>query len=129
LYGVRARFLAHTKDGREILLNSNEQQVSVDGSVAMPKYATGRIVWAKPENKTVAIDLGARQKIEKGDVFRVQYGLAALWQIEVTKVDDWICEGTVETIARPGGLSRVPEFPERLMAARLVAPERLRPQP
>ncbi|MGA2621365.1 MAG: hypothetical protein ABSF26_27385 [Thermoguttaceae bacterium] len=121
LYGVRARIVVVTKEKHRVLLTSNEQQVAVGGSLRMPKYATGRIVTADPEKKTISIDRGTDHKIAKGDVFTIRWGLQASWRFRVTEVGTWFAKGPVETVRRDERPD-VPRFPEVNWAATLVCP-------
>lgn len=124
LYGIRAKFLAVTKDGKRILLTSNEQPVPVGGSVEMPKYATARIIRVDPEKKTAAINLGSDQRIEKNDKFSLRYGTLGCWHLTITEVDEGLARGTVETIKREG--EDVPLFPKKDWIASLMRPEHTR---
>jgi hypothetical protein len=121
LYGVRARIVVMTKDGKQVLLTSNPVQVSVGGSKAMPKWATGRLVSVQPEKKTASINLGANQKIAKGDVFVIRYGFQASWRLTVTSAGPWLAEGTVETVHHAG--RDTPQFPREQSMATLVPPK------
>jgi len=120
LFGVRARIIVVTKDGKQVLLTSNPVQVAVGASRAMPKWATGRVVSVRPEKKTAMIDLGTNQKIEKGDVFTIRYGLQASWRLTITQVRSWCAEGTVETVHHAG--RDTPRFPGEQSVATLVPP-------
>ena len=115
LYGVRARIIVVTKDGKRVLLVSNEQPVVVGGSLQIPKYATGRVVSGQPDKKAVTIDLGSDQKIEKGDQFMIRWGLEAAWRVTVTEVGTWFCEGAVEVLHHSG--RETPLFPETVSIA------------
>ena len=120
LYGVRASIVVITKDKRRVLLVSNEQQVSVGGSMELPKFATARVVWAHPDDRVVGIGLGSDQRIQTGDTFVVRWGLQASWGVRITKVGDWYAEGPVETIHREER-DDVPLFPEQHWIATLEA--------
>ena len=121
LYGVRARIVVMTKEQKQVLLTSNPVQVAVGASKAMPKWATGRLVSVEPEKKTASINLGANQKIEKGDVFMIRHGLQASWRLTVTKVGAWNAEGTVQTVHHAG--RNTPRFPREQSVATLVPPK------
>lgn len=96
LYSVRARILLHTEDRREILLHSNEQTVSVGGSVALPKYGVARVIQSDPERQHVTLNLGSHHRIEKGDRFRVPTRFPSGWMLTVTDVRTSSCVATVE---------------------------------
>ena len=110
-----------TKDEKQVLLTSNPVQVVVGASKAMPKWATGRLVSVQPEKKTASINLGRNQKIAKGDVFMIRYGLQASWRLTVTEVGPWWAEGTVQTVHHAG--RDTPRFPRQQSVATLVPPK------
>jgi hypothetical protein len=118
LYSVRAEVVVRTKDGKEILLYSNEQPVSVEGSVEMPKHATARVWRSNSEDATVIMGLGAGHKIEKGDKFMVQGGGFSWWELTVRKTMEWSCEAKVKR--HVVGL-QIDKVPPRYATAQLMA--------
>jgi len=120
LYGVRIRVLLVTDAGERILLTSNEQQVPVGGSVAMPKYATAQVVSAYPEKKIATINLGSDHGIAKGDTFLIKWGLQASWRLTITNVHEQFAEGAVKTLHSEGGM---PAFPPEHWMATLEPPD------
>ncbi len=123
LYGVRARVVVLTKGGKRVLLTSNEQPVVVGGSLEMPKYAVAHVMTASPDEKTVSLDLGSDQRLEKGDQFTIRYGLAASWRVTITEVypGGWGCKGNV--VAERSVGQGVPAFPGLLWPATLIPPK------
>jgi len=96
LYGVRARVPLRIKEGQEILLHSNEQAVSVGGSVALPKYGVGYVVRRDEEEQKVVLSLGSRHRIAKGDRFRVPGRFPSGWMLTITEVNLASSRATVE---------------------------------
>lgn len=96
LYSVRARILLHTPDHREILLHSNQQAVSIGGSVTLPKYGVARVIQRDLEKQHVVLSLGARHRIAEGDRFRVPYRFPSGWMLTVTEVHTSSCIATAE---------------------------------
>ena len=117
LYGVKATIVVITKEGKRILLVSNEQPMMVGGVYTLPKYATARVVRAHPNEELVMIDLGSDHRIEKGDTFVIRCGLHASWRLTVTNVGTWFSKGTI-TRLHHDGQPKTPAFPqERWLAA------------
>jgi hypothetical protein len=100
LYSIRAKFLAATKQDTHIFLYSNDCQLTVGKSMAMPKFAIARIIQADAEKGTVLLDLGSDQKIEPGDRFE-SIGLQQLpWSILITEVNDTVSTGSFKTLLK-----------------------------
>jgi len=119
LYSIRANFLASSKQGNRILLYSNECQLAVGKSTAMPKFAMALIIQADAEKKTVLLGLGSDQKIEPNDRFECGVFPFVSWDVLITEVKDNISTGSVKTRARnPQG--NVPDFPKEGMMATLI---------
>jgi hypothetical protein len=116
-YGVRARLLVRTDEGRRILLASNEVPVPVGGSDRMPPAATGRILEARPRRGTVLINLGSDQGIRRNDTFLAFWGQEASWHLRVRLTTPWLAECEVNLLHRTG--AGTPEFPERHWVVRL----------
>jgi hypothetical protein len=112
LYGIRARFLANTKQGNRILLYSEEFLLPVGKSSSLPKFAIARIVQSNPDQNTVLLDVGSDQKIEPNDVFEYVYFPAASWEIRIMEVNDTVSTGLVKLKGRdPQASGSVPAFP------------------
>lgn len=118
LYSIRAKFLAKSKHGNRILLYSNDCQLAVGGSTAMPKFSVARIIDSDAEKRTVILNLGSDQKIEVNDRFKS--GTLMLWEVVITEVEDTISTGSVVKTVNEDKLY----FPKAGSVAVLVAPER-----
>ena len=120
LYSIRAKFLANSKNGNRILLYSNDCQLSVGKSTAMPKFAMARIIQADPTKGTVLITLGSDQKVEPNDRFECIFFPYAVWEILITEVNPNSSTGSVKTIAREPQ-ENVPAFPRVSDVATLLS--------
>lgn len=120
LYNIRAEFIAVSKEGKRILLYSNDCQLAVGGSTKLPKFSVARIVRCDPVNGTVLLDLGADHQIKPDDKFRTSYFPYASWEIVITEVKDTVSIGLVKTVARDPSGENVPVFPEEGWSADLV---------
>lgn len=116
LYSVHAT-LAISRNGRMILLRSNEQLVTFGNSREAPKHTYGQL-WSVDENmRTATLGLGALQKTQPGDLFRIQSGvIGKTWTLTITNVQPDHSIGTVEPAKEnpPSG------FPSRGMHAALI---------
>jgi hypothetical protein len=95
LYSIKARFLAVSKQGSRIFLYSNDCQLAIGGSTALPKFAVARIIQSDPNEGTVLLNLGSDQKIEQNDRFRCHFGKGTSWVIIITEVKPAISTGSV----------------------------------
>jgi hypothetical protein len=86
LYGVRARISLQTSEGKEIPLYSNEEPVSVGGSVALPKHGVAYVVHRDEEKQQVILSLGSHHRIVKGDQFHIMGRFPSGWMLTVTEV-------------------------------------------
>lgn len=116
LYGVRASIVVLTKDGRRILLVSNEQPFIVGGVSILPKYATAHVVSVNRDQNAGTIDLGSEQRIEKGDRFVIRWGLQASWRLTVTNVHTWGSDGSIAVVHHDGRPETPKLPPERSLA-------------
>ncbi len=122
LYGVRAKVVIRTEEGREILLFSNQQRVCVGGSVELPKHATARITRTDVKNNAVIIDLGTHHKIQVGDRFHVSGGhMGYYWELTVSSTSAWVSEAAV--LVHQGSAPQIDALPPRLATAHLAPPE------
>ena len=119
LYSVRARFLAISKHGKRILLYSNDHQLAVGGSTALPKFAMARIIQSDATEGNVLLNLGSDQKIEPNDRFGCSFFPFAYWDILITEVKPTVSTGSVKTRLREPG-ENIPLFPEAGSVAGLI---------
>jgi hypothetical protein len=119
LYSVHATLAVRT-DQRTMRLRSNEQLVAVGGSREQPKHTFGRLSDVDAAAKTASLNLGALQKIEVGDKFRLSTMLGS-WVLTITNVDREWSTGRLEPEPVAADPSRVAaRLPERNMAATLI---------
>ena len=86
-----------------VLLRSNEQQVPVGGSTALPKHSLAALVSADTNALTAVIGLGTMHKIEKGDQFRILTGsIGVFWILTITNADRAFSAGTLKTSSPRG---------------------------
>jgi hypothetical protein len=95
LYGVRARIKVRAARGKEIYLYSNEQAVSVGGTVALPKHGVAYVIRRDEEKREVLLSLGSRHRIVKGDRFHIMGRFPSGWLMTVTEVDTSMCRASV----------------------------------
>ncbi|MHC4742393.1 MAG: hypothetical protein ACYS8Z_10800 [Planctomycetota bacterium] len=108
LYGVRARITLRTAKGEEIHLYSNEQAVSVGGTVALPKHGLAYVVQRDEEKREVVLSLGSRHRIAKGDRFHIMGRFPSGWMMTVTEVDTVTCRASVRITGDPKDMGLLP---------------------
>lgn len=121
LYSIRARFLATSKQGNRILLYSNDCQLAVGGSTAMPKFPIARIIQSDASEGKVTLDIGSDQKIEPNDRFKCGIFPYIYWDILITEVKETVCTGSVKITSMTTENVKVPTFPEVGIKAVLVS--------
>lgn len=116
LYSVHASLRVPTDQG-VVPVRSNEQLVSVGGSLAMPKATLGFLHDADAERKTATISLGTVQKVAVGDRFGY-FSKMERGTVTITGVGPDHAYGTLEMKHAPGG-----KPPARGTEVSLVLPE------
>jgi hypothetical protein len=86
LYSVRAKVVVHTDKGQDILLYSNEQAVSIGGSVALGKHGLAYVTHSDVQKQQVVLNLGSHHRIARADVFHVSAGSFSGWMLTVVDV-------------------------------------------
>lgn len=121
LYSVHAVAVLRTGDGK-CILRSNEQQVPIGGSHAVPKHPLGSVVRAAADRNTVVLNLGSLHKISVGDKFLLRTGMRGFWRMEVSRVGERDCTGKLVPADHQGwdAPDAKPRFPKRGTAARLI---------
>ena len=123
LYSIHATLDLRTTDGRAISLRSNEAQLSVGGSIAMPKHGYGRLISTDKSRSTGVFNIGSAEQVAVGDKFE-KHGMAGDWVFTVAKVEQHISFGDLAPIIpadRDPALPR-PPFPEVSTGFSLVLP-------
>lgn len=117
LYSVRVVLDVPTATGT-VRLRSNEQLVSVGGSVRAPKPSAARLESVSRDLQSVRIDLGGLDQVARGDQFDFTSKTAA-WRITITDTHPHSSEGTLQLLSSELGSSRpqVGEFVTRVRAA------------
>jgi len=86
-----------------LLLRSNEQQVPVGGSHALPKFAMGRLMWVNTNDLSATLDLGGAHKIQAGDEFRIFTGrIGSYWILKITHTEPAYSVGTLQALSKAG---------------------------
>ena len=122
LYAIHASVVIDTGE-RTFLLRSNEQFISIGGSLAMPKHNDGTLVNVDAEAHTALLNIGSLQKVAKGDRFEINT-MRGSWLLTIRDVNPRHSTATVEP--RPGisaDAAARQRFPEPNMTATLVAPK------
>jgi hypothetical protein len=97
LYSVHATVDVITSEGT-VRLRSNEQLVSVDGSLKMPKHTRGQLIEVDKEKKTALVGLGSLHKVEVGDQFEIGHPKGKHWKLTITDVDPRLSRGNLELL-------------------------------
>jgi hypothetical protein len=86
-----------------VLLRSNEQQVPVGGSYALPKFPMGKLMFVDTDKLTATLDLGSAHRIEVGDQFRIfTRSIGHFWILKITHADPTYSVGTLEPLSKTG---------------------------
>jgi hypothetical protein len=99
LYSVHARLDLLTDKGK-FRLRSNEQLVSVGGSVAMPKHTYGQLWSVNPERLTATLGLGSLHQVQVGDQFDMS-SKQDFWRLTITEVSDRFSQGKLTRVDDP----------------------------
>lgn len=97
LYSVRALLDVPTASGT-VRLRSNEQLVSIGGSLRAPKPTAARIENVARNGQTARIDLGELDQVATGDQFEF-LSKTSSWRITITESHRHSSEGTLELIS------------------------------
>lgn len=101
LFLVRAVLDVEIADGGFMTLWSNESSFVVGASVERPKPHVAQVRLSSQDNSTFTMNVGARDGIEIGDVYRsrlIRAGLMYGWELTVTSVDE---RGAIAVISSP----------------------------
>lgn len=99
LYSVHARLDVITPDFT-VRLRSNEQLVSVGGSLEMPRYTLGRLMHVTAAERTAILDLGSLHKIAVGDQFSIGHPKSEHWSMTIKQVEPSYSIGDVKVLTR-----------------------------
>ena len=105
LFLVRAVFDVETSDGGVLRLWSNECPFVVGGSLEPPKAHVARVWQRSQDNSTYSLNVGARDGVEIGDVYRKSANLEYHWEFTVKSVDE---RGAIAVISSPSARSGEP---------------------
>ncbi|MBN2138153.1 MAG: hypothetical protein JW720_10115 [Sedimentisphaerales bacterium] len=108
LYSIRAKITLHTDTQEQITLHSNEQAISLGGSVAMPKRAVAYVAHLDDENRRVLLTAGANHRIVEGDRFFILGRFPNGWMMTVTQVQPDLSYAAVELIGPDKEVSPLP---------------------
>jgi hypothetical protein len=121
LYSTRAVLEVITANGTA-LLHSNEQQVPVGGSRAMPRPTMGTLYSVDGEKKTGTLSLGTLHQVAIGDQFEIGSPKGMHWKLTITGADSRWSWGNLELLTT----SKYPPYsnpPPQNTTAVLVRPK------
>jgi hypothetical protein len=101
LYSVRITLDVPTGTGT-VRLRSNEQLVSIGGSLKAPKPTAARIEHVSRNRQTARIDLGALDQVAPGDQFDY-LSKTSSWRLTITDAYKHSSEGTLELLSNDLG--------------------------
>ena len=113
LFGIRAHIHLLTDGKKEIVLYSNDQAVSVGGSVALPKYGVATVIQRDEKKNEVLLSLGSRHRISKGDQFHIMDRFPYGWMMTVTEVDPTTCRASIRISGDPKKMEPLPPLHAR----------------
>lgn len=114
---VRAVLDVEIADGGSMTLWSNESSFVVGASVERPKPHVAQVRLSSQDNSTFTMNVGARDGIEIGDVYRsrlIRAGLMYGWELTVTSVDERVAIAVISSADTRSGESfaDTPSWPQ-----------------
>ena len=127
LYGVHAGLVLRLDNGATgtdmsyVDLRSNEQLVSIGGSIQAPKQAVVQLYNVAADHSMSEVSGGAIDGLAIGDQFEMRTGMSCFWRLTITETRDHSATGDLVIV--PGPMERVledHEYPRQGTSARLL---------